>query len=158
MTYYAKLIQNLFRSAPQTKPVTKPIPTMPTRKSSVVASVLADLLSEYVINSIDGVSDLPTSRLKDHISTLRKRYGWDAIASCRIAKATRDGRVQWVTQYWIPIDVLDTLSLEQTHKWISEVRKTRRANRMCFKDAQQRAKACNARKSKVATTVKGKTS
>lgn len=146
LSHYFKVVRNFLYRSQVIEPTKKIVPVLPKRKSSVIASVLADLLSGGVINSIDSADDLSTTRLKDNISTLRKRYGWEAIESSPVAKATADGRVQWVSQYWLPINIIDTHSDEQTRNWIKEVRAARGKKRANYKFAKERAKSSHALK------------
>jgi hypothetical protein len=146
LSHYYKMVRSFLHRSQVIEPTKKIIPVLPKRKSSVIATVLADLLSGGVINSIDSADDLSTTRLKDNISTLRKRYGWEAIESSPVAKATADGRVQWVSQYWLPINIIDAHSNEQTRNWIKEVRVARGNKRANYKFAKERARASLARK------------
>lgn len=135
----------IFRShsVVQTKKIT---PTMPKRKGSVIAAVLADLLSGAAIDSIDWADELGTTRLKDQISNLRKRHGWEAIESISVARATADGRVQWVMQYFMPSGVIDFYKNEKTRIWINEVRSVRRNKRADVKGVERRAMRCALKK------------
>lgn len=129
---------------------------LPTRKGSVVATVLDKLLKGQKVNSIELAAEAQTSRLKDVVASLRQQHGWGAIRSERIALGTADGRVQWVAQYWLPSDVLVGVDQAQIEAWTKAVDRERYVQRLNAKHAQRRAKACNARKCSVATTVKGK--
>lgn len=129
---------------------------LPTRKGSVVAMVLAKLLKGQKVNSIELAAEAQTSRLKDVVVSLRQQHGWGAIRSERIAMGTADGRVQSVAQYWLPSDALVGVDLVKIAAWTKAVDHERYVLRLNVKYAQRRAKACNARKSSVATTVKGK--
>lgn len=133
------------RSEPvvQTKKVA---PTLPNRKGSAIAAVLAMMLSGKNVNSIDEADALGSSRLKDHISNLRKRYGWDAIESMPVAVPTADGRVQWVMQYWLPLRVISLHDSDETRKWINVVRSTRHTKKADYKGAEIRARRSNLRK------------
>lgn len=135
----------IFRSQPVV-PTKKITPTLPKRKGSVIAAVLAELLSGASVNNIEWADTLGSSRLKDHISNLRKRHGWEAIQPYSVARATADGRVQWVMQYWMPLGVLKLHDNKETRIWINEVRSIRRSKRADFKGAEMRASRCNARK------------
>ena len=141
----------------QELPVTQ-IGKLPSRKGSVVASILAKLLQGQKVNSIELAAEAQTSRLKDLIASLRQQHGWGAIRSERIALGTDDGRVQWVAQYWLPSDALVGVDLVKIAAWTEAVDRERNVQRLNAKHAQRRAKACNARNSSVATAAKGKKS
>ena len=146
MNLYAKLVQNIFGGTADSTPVKKLNPTMPTRKGSAIAAVLAELLSGKKVNCIEQADDIGSSRLKDHISNLRKRHGWEVIASRPVARATVDGRVQWVMEYWMPFDVVDLHNNEQTRIWINEVQSIRRSKRAEYKLADILAGMSNIRR------------
>lgn len=129
---------------------------LPTRKGSVVATVLAKLLKGQKLNSIELAAETQTSRLKDVVASLRQQHGWGAIRSERIALGTADGRVQWVSQYWLSADALLEIDQSEIAAWTKAVERERYVQRMNVKRAHRRAKACNARKNSVVTTVKGK--
>lgn len=128
----------IFRSQPVVLPK-KITPTMPKRKGSAIAAVLAKLLSGEELNCIDQADDLGSSRLKDHISNLRKRHGWEAIESTPVAIATADGRVQWVMEYGMPLSFIKLHNSEETRIWINEVQSMRRSKRAEYKTAELRA-------------------
>ena len=125
-------------------PITQ-IGTLPARKSSVVALVLAKLLSGQKVNAVDIAVEAQTSRVKDLVGSLRKQHGWASICSERIAVATADGRVQWLYQYWLPVDVLDQTRTHQTLEWINAVFESRRTSKLNSRYAKVRAQACNSR-------------
>lgn len=135
----------IFRSQPVVLPK-KITPTMPKRKGSAIAAVLAALLSGKEINCIELAVDLGSSRLKDHISNLRKRYGWEAIESMPVAKATADGRVQWVMEYWMPLSFIKLHNTEETRIWINEVQSIRRSKRAEYKTAELLACIANSKR------------
>lgn len=146
LNHYMNLARNFFNRSQPMVAVAKNAPTLPKRKGSAIAAVLAKLLSGAVLNSIDQADELGSSRLKDHISNLRKRHGWEAIQSFSVATATVDGRVQWVMQYWIPAWKLELHTNEQSRIWIDQVRSIRATKRADFKGAERRATRCNSRK------------
>ena len=128
----------------KTRPATL-IGTLPSRKSSVVALVLAKLLSGQKVNAIDMAAEAQTSRVKDLIASLRRQHAWGSISSDRIAVGTADGRVQWVTQYWLSEEVLALARTLQNLDWVDKVFEARRIQRLNKKSAQWRAKACNSK-------------
>lgn len=146
MNQYVEFFRKRIIDAYFKNPVAKVATTLPTRKGAAVASVLADLLSGGVLNGVDMADEIHSSRLKDHISTLRHRHGWTTIESSQIAKATKDGRVQWVKQYWLPIETLDGLDQKVVNAWVAEVRHIRAEKRIAYEQAQRRSIAANARK------------
>jgi hypothetical protein len=146
LSHYYKVVRDFLLPSQVIEPTKKIDRVLPKRKGSVIASVLADMLGGAVINSVDSADDLSTTRLKDNISNLRKRHGWDVIESSKVAKATPDGRVQWVTQYWLPMKVIQAYCNEQTRDWIKGVRSARSIKRANFKNATERARAIHARK------------
>jgi hypothetical protein len=128
-------------------PTEKITPIKPKRKGSAIAAVLAELLSGKRVNCIEQADELGSSRLKDHISNLRKRHGWEVIESSPVAVATSDGRVQWVMEYWMPLNVIKLHQSEATQIWMNEVQSIRNIQRAEYKLAEILACASNLRRS-----------
>lgn len=142
------IVKRFFSRSQSVVPTEKITPSMPKRKGSAIAAVLVELLSGKEVNCIEQADALGSSRVKDHISNLRKRHGWEAIESMPKAIATSDGRVQWIMRYWIPLSVIKLHDSEKTRIWISEVQSIRRSQRAEYKDAEIRACLSNLRKGK----------
>lgn len=135
----------IFRPQPEVQ-TKKVAPSLPKRKGSAIASVLAMLLTGKIINCIDQADALGSSRLKDHISNLRKRYGWHEIKAIPVAIPTADGRVQRVMQYLLPDEAISSYKNEEVQNWINEVRSIRRSKKADRKGAQIRARRSNLRR------------
>lgn len=142
------------KAAPKPRQSTA-IGKFPARKSSLVSLVLAKLIVGEKLNSVDFAVQANTSRLKDLIASLRKQYGWCSIESNSIAKATPDGRVQWVSQYWLPHNLLDILNTPSNDGWVKSVCKVHRFRKLHAKAAFNRAMACNAKKTAQSSNTAG---
>jgi hypothetical protein len=134
------------------------MPTFPARKGTVIAAVLAELLKGRMLNCISTAQEMQTSRLKDQIASLRKRYGWRSICSNSIAIHTKDGRVQWVSQYWLPITAPDRIDTAEIGTWIKAVEFERDLKRRRIRSDRQKAGACKVSNTSPAAMRKGKNS
>ncbi len=152
-------MKRLFSLLSRTKtPKSQPsssIGIVPKRKSCLTSLVLAKLIAGEKLNSVDFALQANTGRLKDLIASLRKKHGWGAIESGSLAKATSDGRVQWVSQYWLPQDLVDILNTPIISDWVKCVRQVHRVRRLHSQFAFSRAIACNAKKNVRLTHIEG---
>src|SRR3546814_4874033 len=73
---------------------------LPKRKNTVTAAVLAGLLEGETLTGMDAVFGQSTTRLGAVVFWLSERYGW-TIERRDIATGTNDGRVAWITCYWL---------------------------------------------------------
>lgn len=118
--------------------------TLPKRQNTVIAEVLARALSGEHLTGMDAVFDAHTTRLSHHIYALRKDYGWHAIDHRDLIVGTKDGRVETITVYSLPVDVIEKAMSEGAGSWVAEVRAARRALRAKAALAKRRAGQLNA--------------
>lgn len=97
---------------------------LPPRKNTVTAAVLAALLEGDVLTGMDAVFGQHTTRLSDVVFRLSKHYGW-AIERSDIATGTKDGRVAWITAYWLRQATIAAAFKAGTRPWIDGVKTAR---------------------------------
>ncbi|CAB3778558.1 hypothetical protein [Paraburkholderia caffeinilytica] len=112
----------------------------PKRPETVLAGVLAKLLEGHTLTSMDAVFKQYANRAETVIHCLEARYAWN-IERRDIATATGDGRVVWVTAYWMTIHVREAAFKAGARAWIPETELT----------AKKRRKSANQGKSRAAT-------
>ncbi|MDP3520687.1 MAG: hypothetical protein Q8S02_08700 [Hydrogenophaga sp.] len=117
---------------------------LPTRQNTVLAEVLARLLDGAHLTGMDAVFDAHTTRLSHHIHALRKDHGWDAIEARDLVVGTKDGRVETISVYSLPLEVIAKAMSEGAMSWAAEVRAARRALRAKAALAKRRAGDMNA--------------
>ncbi len=74
---------------------------LPTRKNTVTAEVITTLLESKVMTGMESVFKQSTTRLAAVIDYLERKYDWQ-IPRRSIAAGTKDGRVSYISAYWIP--------------------------------------------------------
>lgn len=117
---------------------------LPTRQNTVLAEVLARLLDGAHLTGMDAVFDAHTTRLSHHIYALRKDHGWHAIEARDLIVSTKDGRVETISVYHLPEDVIEKAISKGAGRWAAEVRAARRALRAKAALAKRRAGQMNA--------------
>lgn len=91
--------------------------TLPKRKNTVIAEALASLLDGAHLTGMDAVFDAHTTRLSHHIYALRHDYGWHAIQSRDLVVGTKDGRVETISVYSLPPEVIAKAISEGAMSW-----------------------------------------
>ncbi len=92
-------------SAPSTGAPIITAGTLPARHATVTAEVLFRLLGYEHMTGMEAVFDASTTRLAAVIHYLETAYGWtiarhDKVVGCK------DGRVAFVSEYWIDPEVI----------------------------------------------------
>jgi len=95
--------------------------TLPPRLNTVLASVLAAMLESKTLTGMDSVVTQSTTRLSGAIHVLFRQYGWP-IEREEVAVGTKDGRVAWVTAYWLPAETIANALEMGLGSWIDEVK------------------------------------
>lgn len=95
---------------------------VPERLTSGTAQTLEALLTGKRINCMTASKGAFSTRLKDHIASLRKNYYWSFIESEYTTVLTKDGRLQRVMEYWLPQNVIKTAEAEGAKQWCMDVR------------------------------------
>lgn len=119
--------------------------SFPAKKASVCAEVLARLLKRERLTSLDAVADASTTRLSAVVFYLTSNYGW-TIDSTDKAAGCRDGRVAWVSEYFLQADTVARAMAAGAAAWCADVRVARRALRAKAAEAHRKADGANAAK------------
>lgn len=116
---------------------------LPVRTDTVRADVLCRLLNHERMDSLDAVSEASTTRLAAVVHCLCRDYGW-AIEATDKAAGCRDGRVAWVSEYWLPAETIAAAMADGAGAWCDGVRVARRARRTKAAQAMREAARANA--------------
>lgn len=117
--------------------------SLPTRKDTVVAEVLCRLLAGEHMTSLDGVREASTTRLSAVVWHLEESFRW-GIARRDKAAGCKDGRVAWVSEYFLTPETQAAAQARGVATWCREVRAARRALRLKAAVAARRASRLNA--------------
>ena len=114
----------------------------PVRCNTVIAEVLARLLRYERLTGLDAVFDASTTRLAAVVHSLQDAYGW-TIERKDKATGCNDGRVAWVSEYYIePGAVAAAMEGEAAH-WCASVWRERTALRAKAAEAKRKAERLN---------------
>ena len=115
---------------------------LPIKRATVTAEVLTRLLAGERLAGLDAVSSASTTRLAAVIHYLTTEYGWQVE---RIDKAAgcRDGRVAWVSVYFLAHDVIAAAMTAGAAAWCAEVRAARLLLRTKAAQAKRAAERAN---------------
>lgn len=102
--------------------------TLPKRKNTVVAAVLASLLESRIMNGMESVFKQSTTRLGAVIYYLEHKYGWN-IDRRFISTGTNDGRIAEVTAYWLNQVTIAQAFNADARNWIESVKIARAERR-----------------------------
>ncbi|AGW91518.1 hypothetical protein N234_15925 [Ralstonia pickettii DTP0602] len=94
---------------------------LPKRINTVRAGVLAALLEGDAVTGMDAVFNQSTTRAAAVIHALETKYGWH-IERRDMATGTKDGRVAWVTVYWLSARSREAAFAAGARPWIDEVK------------------------------------
>lgn len=104
------------------------IGVLPSRKNTVTADVLARFLNGERLTGLDTVYEASTTRLGAVVFYLANNYGWQ-LQSIDKAAGCNDGRVAWVSEYFLPAEVITRAMAAGADCWCKQVREARRALR-----------------------------
>jgi hypothetical protein len=94
---------------------------LPVRKNTVTSSVLAALLEGRTLTGMEAVFEQSTTRAAAFVFYLEKTYGW-FIERRDIAAGTNDGRITWVTVYWLTAAAREAAFAAGARAWIDDVK------------------------------------
>ena len=118
---------------------------LPTRKSTVTSAVLACLLEGETLTGMDAVFGQHTTRLGAVVFRLHERYGW-TIERRDVACGTKDGRIAWITAYWLPQATRAAAYQANAGEWVSDVKTARAKLRKTANKRRVEAAKINARR------------
>ena len=115
----------------------------PVKQNTVTADVLARLLAGGRLTSLDTVYEASTTRLGAVVFYLENDYGWQ-IQSIDKAAGCKDGRVAWVSEYFMPAEIIACAMAAGAAEWCAQVRASRCKRRAHAAQAQREARRANA--------------
>lgn len=115
---------------------------LPAKLQTVTSEVLARLLNSERLTGLDAVYEASTTRLSAVVHYLERDYGW-TIERHDKATGCRDGRVAWVSEYWIDSDTAARAMAAGAAAWCKQVREARRKLRTKTALAQRLAARAN---------------
>jgi hypothetical protein len=116
--------------------------TLPTKRATVIAEVLARLLAGERLTGMVAVFDASTTRLSDVVFRLQRDYGW-TIERADKAAGCKDGRVATVSVYWLAPEAVAKAVAAGAAAWCAEVRVARLQLRMKAAQARRAAERAN---------------
>ncbi|MDD2975686.1 hypothetical protein [Aquabacterium sp.] len=114
----------------------------PAKLDTVCAEVLRRLLSGERLTSLDAVGEASTTRLSAHVFYLGDSYAWP-IESIDKAAGCKDGRVTYVSEYFLPPTVIAHAAERGAAQWCAKVRAARLKLRANAAKAKHRAELFN---------------
>ena len=141
----ARPIKDEASAADQGAPIVNP-GSLPVRRATVTAEVLARLLAGERMTGLDAVTCASTTRLSAVVHYLQTDYGWTIERTDRAA-GCRDGRMAWVRVYWLAPEVIaqaGAAGATGAAGWCSEVRTARLHLRTKAAHARRAAERANA--------------
>lgn len=115
--------------------------TLPRKVNTVRAGVLAYLLESNTMTGMESVFKQSTTRLAAVIHAL-KYYGWP-IESKEIATGTNDGRIAYISAYWLPQAVIAEAFKVGARTWIERVHIALKSRRKHVDKCKEKAKRIN---------------
>ena len=115
----------------------------PVKQNTVTADVLARLLTGERLTSLDTVYEASTTRLGAVVFYLAKKYGWQ-IESIDKAAGCKDGRVAWVSEYFLSNETRTHTLAAGAVQWCAAVRAARTKRRTQAAQARREASRANA--------------
>jgi hypothetical protein len=112
---------NDMAGAPGTGSAIVSLGSLPMRRATVIADVLARLLAGERLTGLDAVTAASTTRLAAVMCNLKTDYGW-RIERADKASGCCDGRVAKVRVYWLAPDVIAEAFASGAAAWCAEVR------------------------------------
>ena len=118
----------------------------PVKQNTVTADVLARLLTGERLTSLDTVYEASTTRLGAVVFYLVNKYGWQ-IESIDKAAGCKDGRVAWVSEYFLSSETRTHTLAAGAGQWCAAVRAARTKRRAHAAQARREASRANAARS-----------
>ena len=115
----------------------------PVKQNTVTADVLARLLTGERLTSLDTVYEASTTRLGAVVFYLVKKYGWQ-IESIDKAAGCKDGRIAWVSEYFLSNETRTHTLAAGAGQWCAAVRAARTKRRAHAAQARREASHANA--------------
>ncbi|MFZ6730545.1 hypothetical protein ACO0LG_01285 [Undibacterium sp. Ji42W] len=91
---------------------------------------------------------MSTTRLAAVIHYLGKKYAWN-VERDDAATGTNDGRISWITVYWLPQGTISNAFAQDARGWIERVKTSRATQRKLSGKCKQLASKLNACRQRV---------
>lgn len=131
---------NSNESAPDKRNYTPGI--LPKKTNTVTSGVLAYLLENQSPTGMEAVFKMSTTRLAAVIHYLGKKYAWNIERDDKAA-GTNDGRISWITVYWLPQGTISSAFAQGARDWIDVVKASRAKQRKFSDKCKQLANKIN---------------
>ena len=115
---------------------------LPIKQNTVTADVLARLLAGQRLNGLDTVYKTSTTRLGAVVFCLANKYSWKIQSVVKTAGCS-DGRVAWVSEYFMSAETISSAMAVGVGKWCIEVRAARNELRAHATQARRDASRAN---------------
>ena len=125
--------------------------TFPAKLATVTAEVLYRLLAGDRMAGLEAVNEASTTRLAAVVEYLQSRYGW-TIDRHDKANGCRDGRVSWVSVYYLPPETIARAMDEGAAIWCASVKTSRAALRKRASHAAKYAARVNSNSARTRKT------
>ncbi|MEM5276704.1 helix-turn-helix domain-containing protein [Cupriavidus taiwanensis] len=116
---------------------------LPKRINTLTAGMLAALLEGQKITGMEAVFKQSTTRAAAVIHYLTHKYGWQ-IEREDFATGTKDGRVAWVSAYWLTAQAREAAFNAGARAWIDDVKAAAAKRRMRADAVKTKATRLNA--------------
>lgn len=116
--------------------------SFPAKLDAVCAEVLCRLLSGERLTGLDAVSEASTTRLAAHVHYLKEAYACP-IESIEKANGCKDGRVTFVSEYFMPRPVILQAMARGAAHWCTKVKAARLKLRANAANAKRQADKAN---------------
>ncbi|HDR9078208.1 TPA: hypothetical protein QDA98_000758 [Burkholderia vietnamiensis] len=117
--------------------------SLPRRVNTVTASFLAELLEGNALTGMEAVFRQSTTRAAAWVHYLESKYGW-TIERHEVADGTNDGRISWVTRYWLSDESREAAFAAGARGWIDRVQAAIHNRRANADEVKTRAARLNA--------------
>lgn len=116
--------------------------SFPPKLDAVCSEVLCRLLCGERLTSLDAVGEASTTRLSAHVFYLEDCYGWH-IERTEKAAGCKDGRVAYVTEYFLTASVITHAKEQGACTWCDKVKVARLKLRTNAAEAKRQAELAN---------------
>ncbi len=116
--------------------------SFPPKLDAVCSEVLCRLLCGERLTSLGAVSEASTTRLTAHVFYLKDAYGWH-IERTEKAAGCKDGRVAYVTEYFLTASVITHAKEQGASNWCAKVKAARLKLRANAAEAKRQAALAN---------------
>lgn len=118
---------------------------LPKRINTVTASFLAALLEGQELTGMEAVFRQSTTRAAAWVHYLQSQYCWN-IQRRDFADGTNDGRISWVTRYWLSARDHELAFAAGARAWVEAVNAATEKRRTKAAEVKAQAASLNAKR------------